>query len=87
MLPFRAAIPILGHVIEHVWSALDALFQRGVCRCLYNNTVTSPRQVEIQPSLDNIGYFHSSITLLIYSHPLNSYYTHPPPSAGFPGFS
>lgn len=87
MLPFCAVIPILGHVIKQAWSALDALFQRGVHRCLYNGTVTSLHQLEIQLSLDDICYFHSSITLLIYSHLLTSYYIHPPPSADFPGFS
>lgn len=78
MLPFCAVIPVLGHVIEQARSALDAPFRRGVHQCLYNGTVTSLRQLEIQPSPRDIFYFHSSITLLIYSRS--------PPSADFPGF-
>lgn len=87
MLLFCAVISVSGHVIEQAWSALDALFQRGVHRCLHNGTVTSLHQLEIHPSLDDICYFHSSITLLIYSHPVTSYYIHPSPFADFPGFS
>lgn len=73
-------------LLTSAWSALDTVFQRRACWCLYKGTVTSLHLLEIHPSLHGICYFHSSITLLIYSHPITSYYMHPPPSADFPVF-